>query len=168
MVQCTREKITHATIAISVVQLHVQQSVVGSCLGWRSGECLYPRQSRGIVKSRDRWWGWPSLCLSACQSSHHSPTTSTTTESLGKTTVVYRLWKKTRGTESSRCDTLTRDFLLKTQALPSNIRRYGKRGNQRKKEDRNKEHWLYTKWQRQAKQRSIDTSLQAKGYEQQL
>lgn len=84
----------HATIAISVVQLCVQQAVVRSCLGWMLGQCLYPCQSHSIVKSRDRWRDWPTLCLSACPSTHHSPTTSTTTESLGKTTVLYNHFKK--------------------------------------------------------------------------
>lgn len=67
----------HAAIAISVVQRHAQQAVVTACLGWRLGECLNPCQSHSIVKSRDRWLGWPALCLSACQSAHHSPTSST-------------------------------------------------------------------------------------------
>lgn len=53
------------------------------------GECLYPCQSHTIVKSRDRWRGWPTLCLSACQSTLCSPTIGTTTESLGKTTVFF-------------------------------------------------------------------------------
>ncbi len=108
------------------MQLNAQQAVVRSCLGWRWGECLYPCQSHSIVKSRDRWRGWPTLCLSACQSTHHSSTTSTTTESLGKTTVFYSHLKKTRGTDSSKCDTLTRDFLLKTQDLLSNMVCYSK------------------------------------------
>lgn len=125
----------HATIAISVVQLNAQQAVVRSCLGWRLGECLYPCQSRSIVKSRDRWRGWPTLCLSACQSTHHSPTTSTATESQGRTTVFYSHLKKTRGTDSSKCDTLTLDFLLKTQDLLSNTRQLTKRNK----------YWLYPK-----------------------
>lgn len=93
----------------------MRQAVVWSCLGWRLGECLHPCQSHSTVKIRDRWLGWPTLHLSACQCTHHSPTSSNATESLGETTVFYRHFKKTSGTDSSKCDTLTRDILFKTQ-----------------------------------------------------
>lgn len=52
-------------------------------------------------------------CLSACQRTHHSPTTSTTSESLGRTTVFYGCFKKGEEQTAASVTLLMQDFQLK-------------------------------------------------------